>query len=69
MRKKLNSDRGKEIYGKRSHSAEAPYGNMKHNLKFRGFMRRGTAKVTMECALIFMLHDIMKLGSLLLNSA
>ena len=50
MRKKLNSEEGKENYGKRAHSAESLYGNMKHNIKFRNFMRRGISKVSMECA-------------------
>jgi len=68
MRKKLNSEEGKEDYGKRAHSAESPYGNMKHNLKFRNFMRRGISNVTMECALIYMLHNIMKLSGVLFNS-
>ena len=41
---------------------------MKHNKKFRGFMRRGIAKVSMECSLIFMLHNILKLSEVLLKS-
>jgi len=68
MRKKLNSEEGKENYVKRAHSAESPYGDMKHNKKFRGFMRRGIAKVSMECSLIFMLHNILKLSEVLLKS-
>lgn len=64
MRKKLNSKCGKNIYKKRSHVSESPYGNIKSNKKFKEFMRRGIDKVEMECALLFMLHNIMKLGKL-----
>jgi len=32
------------------------------NLKFRAVMRRGWEKVLMEVALLFMLHNILKLG-------
>lgn len=67
MRAKLDSKEGKEIYKQRAHTAEAPFGNVKHNLKFRHFMRRGVVKITMECALIFMLHNIIKLGSVLMT--
>lgn len=67
MRAKLDSEEGKEIYRRRAHTAEAPYGNVKHNLKFRHFMRKGIVNVVMECALIFMLHNIMKLASILMT--
>lgn len=60
MRVKLNSEEGKEIYKKRSHAAESPFGNLKENKKFKEFMRRGIDKIRMECALIFMLHNIKK---------
>lgn len=62
MRKKLNKKRNQKIYAKRAHSAESPFGQVKHNLKFRIFMRRGIEKIKMECALLFSLHNILKLG-------
>ena len=64
MRKKLNYKRNQKIYAKRAHSAESPFGQVKHNLKFRIFMRRGIEKIKMECALLFSLHNILKLGKL-----
>lgn len=67
MRVKLDSEAGKVIYKKRAYVAEAPYGNVKHNLNFRHFMRRGIINVTMECALLFMLHNIIKLGLVLMS--
>lgn len=64
MREKLNKDENKELYKKRAHSSEAPYGHIKHNLKFRQVMRRGIEKVKMEMALLGMLHNGLKLGEL-----
>jgi len=62
MREKLQGKRAQQRYDKRAHAAESPYGNVKWNLKFRAVMRRGREKVLMEVALLFMLHDILKLG-------
>jgi len=61
MRSKLQGKRAKRRYNKRAHAAESPYGNVKGNLKFRAVMRRGCEKVLMEAALLFMLHNMMKL--------
>jgi transposase len=61
MRGKLEGKRAHRRYNKRAHAAESPYGNMKWNLKFRTVMRRGREKVLMEAALLFMLHDMLKL--------
>jgi hypothetical protein len=36
---------------------------VKGNLKFRGVMRRGVAKVRMEVALLFMLHNMLKMAA------
>jgi len=62
MREKLGGKRAHQRYNKRAHAAESPYGNVKWNLKFRAVMRRGREKVLMEAALLFMLHNILKLG-------
>ena len=61
MRTKLDKKRSQGRYNKRAHSAESPFGNLKWNLKFRAVMRRGTRKVRMEAALLFMLHNFMKM--------
>jgi hypothetical protein len=61
MRGKLRGKRSRRRYHKRAHSAESPYGNVKGNLKFRSVMRRGIGKVRMEVALVFMLHNMLKL--------
>jgi len=62
MRENLQGKRAHKRYNKRAHAAESPYGNVKGNLKFRAVMRRGKDKVLMEAALLFMLHNILKLG-------
>ena len=61
MRGKLQGKRSRRRYNKRAHAAESPYGNVKSNLKFRAVMRRGSEKVLMEVALLFMLHNMLKL--------
>lgn len=63
MREKFKGEENKELYKKRAHAAEAPYGHIKHNLKFRIVMRRGIEKVKMEIALLGILHNGLKLAS------
>lgn len=62
MREKLSDEKNKELYGRRAHASEAPNGIIKQNWKVINVMRRGRAKVMMEFALIFMLHNILKLA-------
>jgi Transposase and inactivated derivatives len=62
MRTKLDKKRSQGRYNKRAHTAESPFGNLKWNLKFRAVMRRGIRKVRMEAALLFMLHNFMKMA-------
>lgn len=63
MREKLLSAEGRALYKLRSHSGEAPTGCFKWNWKFIGFLRRTIPKVAMECALLFSLHNILKIGA------
>lgn len=63
MREKLGKKRSQRRYNQRSHAAESPFGNMKWNLKFHAVMRRGIEKVRMEAALLFMLHNTMKMAT------
>jgi transposase len=62
MRQKLADEQNQAIYKMRAHSAEAPYGCVKHNWGFTCLLRRGEIKVAMECALLFTLHNLLKLG-------
>jgi transposase len=61
MRHRLSLKRNQRIYTRRAHAAESPYGHAKRNLKFTCCMRRGIEKVKMEMALVFMLHNLMRL--------
>jgi transposase len=63
MRDKLEKKRSRRRYNKRAHAAESPFGNVKWNRKFRAVMRRGIEKVRMEAALLFMLHNMMKMAA------
>ena len=65
MREKLQQEVNQEIYRLRAHTAEAPYGCIKRNWKFTHVLRRGIAKVAAEVALVFSLHNILKLGAVL----
>lgn len=69
MRKKLKREKDKNRYGMRAHTVESTYGQMKHNLKYRIFMRRGKAKVLLEVALLSMLHNMMKIGAMKTRAA
>jgi transposase len=63
MRHRLSLKRNKRIYNRRAHAAESPYGQAKRNLKFVCCMRRGIENVKMEMALVFMLHNMMRLNA------
>lgn len=63
MQQKLSLLENKEIYNLRAHSAEAPIGCVKWNWKFISFLRRTIPKVCVECALLFALHNILKIGA------
>ena len=62
MRGKFECEENQELYKKRAHAAETPYGHIKHNLKFKILMRRGIEKVRMEMALLGILHNGLKLA-------
>ena len=68
MRARLERVENRSRYNKRAHAAESPYGQAKWNLKFTHVMRRGIEKVRMEMAMLFMLHNIMKVAPVLIGS-
>ena len=61
MQLKLQEEKNKELYNQRAHASESPYGQIKHNLKYKIIMRRGIKKAKMEMALLFMLHNMMRI--------
>ena len=63
--KKLLSKRGNTEYKKRMHTAEPPFGNLKHNLGYRSFLLRGLPKVKGEFNLMCIAHNLKKIVSFL----
>jgi transposase len=59
--KKLLTKKGEKEYKKRMHTAEPPFGNMKHNLGYRYFLLRGLEKVQGEFNLMCIGHNINKI--------
>ena len=58
MAAKMRSEAGKEEYKKRKETVEWPFGNLKHNLKFREFLTRGIEKVRVEHNLSCTAHNL-----------
>ena len=58
MAAKMQSEEGKEEYKKRKETVEWPFGNIKHNLKFREFLTRGIVKVRIEHNLACTAHNL-----------
>jgi transposase len=61
MLERLASDEGKARYAKRWFTAEPAFGNIKANLRFRRFARRGQQAVHSEWRLICSVHNLLKL--------
>jgi len=61
MRRKLDSESGKAIYGKRKYSVEPPFGHTKSIMGFTGFQLRGKQKVTAEFKLVSIAHNLRKI--------
>lgn len=59
--KKLLTKKGEKEYKKRMHTAEPPFGNIKHNLGYRYFLLRGLEKARGEFNLMCMAHNIKKI--------
>jgi len=60
MRAVLQSERGRERYGKRKQTVEPLFGDTKHNKGFTHFNRRGRVKVRTEFRLLLMAHNLTK---------
>ena len=61
MDDKLADPRGADLYRKRQHSIEPVFGNIKNNLGYRRFTRRGIDAVQSEWRLICAAHNLLKL--------
>jgi len=58
MRKKLATPFGKEEYAKRITVAEAPFGNLKYNMRLTHLNHRGLKKAKGECLLHVIGHNL-----------
>jgi len=65
---RLLSDEGKEEYGKRMHTAEPPFGDMKFNLGYRHFLLRGSKKVRGEFNLMCIAHNLKKINKFIIET-
>jgi transposase len=61
MRKKLKTDKGREIYMKRQHVAEAGHGNDQKNMGWRQHYLRGLSKASLEFMLLRIGSNISKI--------
>lgn len=61
MRARLDTEEGKAIYQRRRVTVEPVFGNIKANLRFRTFARRGIDAVGSEWRLICSVHNLLKL--------
>lgn len=60
MAYRLATEKGRALYSQRSHIAETPFGQAKHNLRFRRFTGRGIVRAEAEFAFHAMVHNIIK---------
>jgi hypothetical protein len=61
MARKLQTAKGRRLYGKRKAIVEPVFGQIKHVRKFRQFLLRGIEKVASEWDLICLGHNLLKL--------
>jgi transposase len=60
MAARLATPEGITAYRQRSHIAETPHGNIKHNMRFRQLSVRGTPKATAEWTFTTAVHNLFK---------
>ena len=61
MERKLLTKKGKEMYSKRGWMVEGTFGQMKHDLGFDHFMRRGKSACASEWKLMCSVHNLLKI--------
>ena len=66
MKKKLQSEAGKNKYRKRKQTVEPVFGIIKHAMKFRQFLLRGIEKVRGEWSLVALAYNCRRLHTLVL---
>ena len=63
MKERVDSDKGKRIYGHRMSVVEPVFGNMEYNKRLSRFSLRGLKKVTAQWRLFCLIHNIEKLAN------
>ncbi len=58
---KIDSPRGRKIYGRRAPSIEPVFAQIKHNRQLRTISRRGIAAADSEWKLICATHNLLKI--------
>lgn len=58
---RVKSPTGRELYRKRKYMVEPVFGNMKHNMRFRSFLKKGKENCEGEFFLAALVHNIKKL--------
>ena len=62
MRRAIDSERGRQLYGKRFATVEPVFGNIRHNKGLDRFTLRGQTKVDTQWKLFCLVHNIEKLA-------
>jgi hypothetical protein len=61
MLQQLSTPDGAAAFAKRKTTVEPVFGQIKHNLRYRRFARRGLDAVTSEWRLICTIHNLLKI--------
>ena len=69
MRKKLRTEKGKELYQERMSTVEPVFGQMKQNRGFTEFLLRGKDKAKVEFLIMCIVHNIEKIAGFLKRKA
>lgn len=62
MRRAIDSERGRALYGQRFATVEPVFGNLRHNKGLNRFTLRGRQKVDTQWKLFCLVHNIEKLA-------
>ncbi len=61
MKQRIDSDEGKEQYGRRLAIVEPVFGNITHNKKLKRFSLRSLVKVDIQWKLYCIVHNLLKI--------
>ena len=62
MKRAIDSERGRAMYGQRFATVEPVFGNIRHNKRLNRFTLRGREKVDVQWKLYCLVHNIEKLA-------